>query len=92
MTIQTFLWELRSSADGPLTSAKFFIAFIGIVAVPLVLLAVDGRNLTRLAASGLLWFFLAILMLLCLGTGIGYLRFQHKSDSARSLSINPNNH
>jgi uncharacterized membrane protein len=88
MTIQTFLWELRSTA-GPLTSAKFLIAFIGIVAGPFLLLAVDGRNQTNLSDSGLLWFFLAILTLLCVGTGIGYLQFQYRNQAVGNLSINP---
>jgi hypothetical protein len=89
MTIQIFLWELRSSAAGPLTSAKFLIAFIGIVGGPFLLLAVDGRNQTSLSDSGLLWFFLAILTLLCVGTGIGYLQFQYRNQAVGNLSINP---
>lgn len=89
MTIQTFLWGLRSSADGPLTSAKFFLTFIGIVAGPFTLLAVDGRNPTTPGDSGLFWCFLAFLTLLCVGTGIGYLQFRYSNDAAGNLSINP---
>jgi hypothetical protein len=91
MTIQNVLQALKDACDSPPLRAGFLIIFMCVVVGPLLVFVIGGRNANLTAQPGLVWFFLAIALLLVVGIGGGFLMFRHESHPARDISLTPTN-
>jgi hypothetical protein len=80
------MFNLKAASGDWYPSIKFLIMFIGVVAGPLMLLAVGGRDANILGNIGLALSFLGIALLLLVSLGFGLSMF---SREARVLSISP---
>ena len=85
MPIQGVLRRVKAISAGTYARSTMLIGIIGVVVVPLVLIAIGGRDLNTLSQPGLAWYFLGVALMLLGGVGYGYFKFKHK---ARTLSIN----
>ncbi len=84
MSIQKSIRRLRVTSIG--SFPRFFIMFILVVVGPLVLLVIGGYNPNILGQASIAWPFLAILLLISICIGVGFLMFRRKSDAGeRSL-------
>jgi hypothetical protein len=84
MSIQSILHGTKEIIAGIQARSAILIGFIGAMVVPLVLLAIGGRDLNNLSQPGLAWYFLGVVLMLLGGIGYGFFKFKHK---IRYLSI-----
>jgi hypothetical protein len=86
MFTQDDLMDLKAASGDWFPSIKFLMMFIGVVAGPLVLLAVGGRDANILGNIGLALSFLGIALLLFVSLGVGLSMFWRE---VRVPSISP---
>ena len=91
MTIQSVLQELKDVCDSPSLRGGFLIIFACVVVGPLLVFVIGGRNSNLEAQPGLVWFFLAIALLLIVGIGGGFLMFMREAPATRDISLIPTN-
>ncbi len=84
MSIQNSIRRLRVTSIG--SFPRFLIMFILVVVGPLVLLVIGGYNPNILGQASIVWSILAIVLLISICIGGGFLMFRRKSDAGeRSL-------
>jgi hypothetical protein len=91
MSIQDVLLKLKATSTGRFRRTALLIMFVGVVAGPLVLLALGGRIPNAPDQPGLAWSFLAITLLLLMGIGGGFMMmFRRQPHVAKeNLTITP---
>jgi hypothetical protein len=91
LTIQSVLQEMKDVCDSPSMRAGFLIIFACVVVGPLLVFVIGGRNANLEAQPGLVWFFMAIALLLIVGIGGGFLMFRREAQAAGDISLIPTN-
>lgn len=90
MFVQDDLQNREIVPDLNFPSTKVFTMFIGLVLVPLALVAISGRNLSTLWQASTAWPLLTFMLLFLISAGTGLLMFRSKAPVRMLRSINKN--
>lgn len=86
MYVQDNLLHTTTNLGEIFPDSKFLLVISGLVAGPLVVMALAWRDEQALNQPSLLWSFLMIVLLLLIGVGVGFWRFNSDCHAAAGLS------